>query len=91
MARIGRHVRVTGRVQDVFFRQWSCEQARQLGVTGWVRNCADGSVEAHLSGEEDAVRRLIEKMRRGPSAAQVAGLSVEDAEPEGSVRFEVRR
>ena len=91
MARIGRDVRVTGQVQGVFFRQWTCERARELGVTGWVRNCADGSVEAHLSGENEAVGRLIERMRRGPPAAQVADVSVDEAAPENSDRFEVRR
>jgi len=45
-----RHVQVTGRVQGVFFRGWTQEQAERLGVNGWVRNCPDGSVEAHLEG-----------------------------------------
>lgn len=87
---IARHVRVTGRVQGVFFRGWTAEQARRLGVTGWVRNCPDGSVEAHVEGEEEAVRNLIDQMRSGPPGASVSNLTVEDAELEDGSSFEVR-
>ena len=90
MPRVARHVRVTGRVQGVFFRAWSQGQARELGISGWIRNCADGSVEAHLDGEEDAVARMIERMRHGPSDAQVDEVTVEEAAPETSGRFELR-
>ena len=87
---IARHVRVTGRVQGVFFRAWAQGHARDLGVSGWIRNCPDGSVEAHLTGEEDAVARMIERMRSGPSNARVDELVVEDSEPENLGRFELR-
>ena len=87
---IGRHVRVTGVVQGVFFRAWAQGHARELGISGWIRNCPDGSVEAHLTGEEDAVARMIERMRSGPSNARVDDLVVEDSEPESVGRFEVR-
>ena len=88
---IDRHVRVSGLVQGVFFRAWTQAQARELAVSGWVRNCPDGSVEAHLSGEEHAVERMIQRMQSGPSNARVANVRVRDAEPEGSKSFEVRR
>ena len=88
--RVGRSVRVLGRVQGVFFRAWTAEQARVLGVAGWARNALDGSVEAHLVGEEDAVSKLIDRMRRGPSGARVERVEVEAVEPEASDRFEVR-
>ena len=88
---IARHVRVTGRVQGVFFRQWTCDRARELGVTGWVRNCDDGSVEAHVEGEEGAVGQLIEQIRQGPPAASVANLQVEKADPVGSASFDLHR
>ena len=88
--RIGRHVQVTGLVQGVFFRVWAQEQARELGVRGWIRNRPDGSVEAHLSGEEQTVVRMIELMRRGPANARVEHLTIEAAQPGKSGRFEVR-
>lgn len=61
MAVIGRKLRLFGRVQGVFFRQWTLDQARQLSVAGWVRNQPDGSLEAHLEGEEDGVSQLSER------------------------------
>jgi acylphosphatase len=87
---IARHVRVTGRVQGVFFRAWTAEQARELGVTGWVRNARDGSVEGHFEGEAEDVQQLIERLHHGPPSARVAQVSVEDATPDGCDRFEVR-
>jgi acylphosphatase len=91
MAQVARHVRVTGRVQGVFFRAWAQGEARELSVSGWIRNCLESAVEAHLEGEADDVARMIERMRRGPSNAQVEDVSVEEAPPEGLGRFELRR
>jgi acylphosphatase len=87
---IARRVRVFGRVQGVFFRQWTLDQARALGVSGWVRNVPDGTVEAHLAGDESAVATMTEAMRVGPSQAQVEDLSVEVTEPEDVSGFSVR-
>ena len=87
---IGRHIRVTGLVQGVFFRAWAQGHARELGISGWIRNCPDGSVEGHLTGEEDAVARMIERLRSGPSNARVEDVIVEDSKPESVGRFEVR-
>lgn len=87
---IARRVRVTGRVQGVWFRAWTKEQAASLGVTGWVRNCDDGAVEAHAEGEDDAVRELIDRMRRGPAAARIDELQADDATPERHPAFAVR-
>ena len=91
MAQVGQSVRVTGRVQGVFFRGWTKEQADSLGVAGWVRNQPDGSVEAQLSGDEQAVIQLIERMRRGPAGAHVARLETNETAPEASDRFTIRR
>ena len=90
MADIARRIRVTGRVQGVFFRVWTQGQARELGISGWIRNCPDGSVEAHVGGDENAVVRMIERMRSGPANARVEEIDVEDASPEPHGRFEVR-
>jgi len=90
MTRVGRSVRVSGRVQGVFFRAWTAEQARALGVGGWVRNCADGSVEAHLSGDENAVTRLIELLYDGPQSAVVSEVDIDEVVPEPGDRFVVR-
>ena len=87
---VGRHLRLTGHVQGVFFRVWAQGHARELGISGWIRNCPDGSVEAHLAGEEEAVGRMIERMRNGPSNARVDDVEVEEAAPEPPGRFEVR-
>ena len=90
MSHAARHVRVTGRVQGVFFRAWTAERARELGVSGWVRNAPDGSVEGHLQGERWAVQRLIELLHRGPPSAEVDQVAVKEAELGANLEFEVR-
>ena len=90
MPTIARHVRITGQVQGVFFRAWSVEQANELGVTGWVRNCPDGRVEAHVEGDSHAVEQMIERLRRGPPAARVEDVRLWDVEPCEFEGFEVR-
>jgi acylphosphatase len=65
-------VRITGRVQGVWFRGWTIDQASALGLDGWVRNRVDGSVEAAFAGSEPAVREMIRRCHRGPSGARVA-------------------
>lgn len=88
--RIGRKLRLFGRVQGVFFRQWSIDQARQLNVAGWVRNRPDGSLEAHLEGEEAAVEQMTERMRRGPSQARVDDFMMEPTAAEDLKEFVVK-
>ena len=87
----GRRARVFGRVQGVFFRAWTQEQAEALGVSGWVRNRRDGSVELLASGRAEAVEALIDKVRRGPPAAQVERVEVDEAEEEAPKGFRVER
>jgi acylphosphatase len=91
MAEVARHVRVTGHVQGVFYRAWAQGQARELAISGWIRNCQDGSVEAHLQGEDGNVDRMIDRLRNGPSNARVDDVEVEDTEPASTGRFELRR
>lgn len=91
MAEVRLRVRIRGRVQGVFFRQSTLDQARRLGVRGWVRNLPDDSVEALVAGPADAVQRLVDWAHRGPASANVE--SVETAEaPDADVPagFEIR-
>ena len=90
MALVARHVTVTGRVQGVFFRAWAREQAAALGLTGWVRNCPDGRVDAHIEGEETSVEQMIERLHRGPRSAKVEDVHVWNVELFDFEDFEVR-
>jgi acylphosphatase len=87
---IARHVVVSGRVQGVFFRDCARREAGRLGVAGWVRNRADGRVEAHLEGTPDAVAQLVLWWRRGPPHATVDELLVTEVEPTGFDGFTIR-
>ena len=71
------HVEIEGRVQGVYFRASAVAQAQRLGVTGWVRNCPDGSVEVVAEGALDSIDSLIEWCRRGPEGARVSRVQVE--------------
>lgn len=85
-------VRVTGRVQGVAYRAWTRETALRLGLSGWVRNEADGSVSALVAGTEAAVARMLAAMADGPPGAVVAAVSTAPAEAgEASAGFRVLR
>jgi len=90
MRMTARRVRVFGRVQGVFFRAWTRDEARSLGISGWIRNRSDGSVDAQLEGEPEAIDELIELMREGPPGAHVSNVDIEEADSEGLSGFEVR-
>jgi len=71
-----RKLKICGHVQGVFFRESMCRKARQLGITGWVRNCRDGSVEAMVQGAPEAVSAMIEWARTGSELARVEGVEI---------------
>lgn len=81
---------VTGRVQGVGYRAWTHHQAELRGLRGWVRNRADGAVEAVISGERRAVELMIEVCREGPGMARVDRVVVEEGAFEVGQGFEVR-
>jgi len=72
-------VRITGRVQGVGFRAWTRDEAARLGLTGWVRNEADGSVAALIAGPETAVSAMIERLWHGPAGASVSSVEKQPA------------
>ena len=84
--RVARRFAVTGRVQGVGFRYFVQEAADREGVTGYVRNLPDGSVEAFVEGEAEAVTRVERAIRRGPGGAHIRNVNVDDEEPAGTYR-----
>ena len=90
MAKTARNLKVAGRVQGVFFRAWTREKARELGISGWVRNCPDGSLEAHLEGDEAKVRWLIDLIGDGPPGSRVDNVRSVEAKVEELSSFEIR-
>ena len=89
MSVVRRRVVAHGRVQGVFFRDSLRQRAQSLGVAGSVRNRPDGSVEATLEGEPDAVESVVAFMRAGPRGAEVERVDVAEEEPEGLTGFDV--
>ncbi len=73
---ISQHLKVFGHVQGVFFRESMYRKAQQLGVTGWVRNCRDGTVEAMIQGTPEAISAIIEWARTGPEQARVDSVEI---------------
>jgi len=78
---IRKHLRITGKVQGVFYRAWFAEQARALGLDGWVRNRADGSVEAVVQARAEMVEAIVAKANEGPPASRVADVAARDDPP----------
>ena len=74
----------------MFCRDWTVETARSIGLAGWVRNLADGTVEAHLEGEREAMERMIAAMHDGPPRASPTRIDARAVEPQGLIRFERR-
>jgi acylphosphatase len=88
--RVRRHVTVHGDVQGVFFRETARRQATEAGVSGWITNRSDGTVEAVFEGPLEAVEQLVDFCREGPTAATVDRADVSEEQPEGLSGFAVR-
>ena len=92
MAEIRAHLFITGRVQGVFFRACTREEAQKRKLTGWVRNLYDGRVEAVFEGQEEAVQSMISWCHSGPPHAVVNDVSVEIGKPTGTEsHFDIRQ
>jgi acylphosphatase len=86
------HIKICGRVQGVYYRASMVQEARKTGLTGWVRNCADGSVEAVAEGARPAIESLLAWCRHGPPGARVDNVEVNwQAAAGGLSGFVVRR
>lgn len=86
-----RHLVVRGRVQGVGFRWFAREVAESLGVTGWVRNREDGSVEAEAEGTSARLDRFVSRLRSGNPSAHVDAIEEAPVAPKGETRFDIRR
>jgi acylphosphatase len=86
------HLKIEGRVQGVYFRASTVNQARLLGLTGWVMNCYDGSVEAVAEGTRANLEKLVSWCRQGPPGAAVEQVHAEWSDARHEFReFRVRR
>lgn len=85
-----RLIRVHGRVQGVFYRNWTVAEARALGLAGWVRNRDDGTVEILACGTASAIDALIERCRDGPPAAQVTRIDSAESDEAAPTEFSTR-
>ena len=79
---------IRGRVQGVWFRAWTVQEANLRELSGWVRNRTDGSVEALFAGPEEAVEEMIALCHEGPPSARVAEVAVEPADPPAEAGFQ---
>jgi acylphosphatase len=85
------HVRVSGRVQGVFYRAFTQNKAREMGIKGWVKNVPGGGVEAVLEGERQTVGELLSLMKSGPEGSMVLGIELSELKCKGYEDFEIMR
>jgi len=84
------HLIAHGKVQGVWYSAGTREQALQLGLSGWAKNCPDGTVEIHAEGEKEILEMFINWCRKGPPAAQVSSLDIEWVELQAMTTFDIR-
>lgn len=88
--RVAVRARIFGRVQGVWYRGWTEQTAKELGLFGWVRNREDGTVEALFVGSENAVAKMLERCKAGPQHAKVERIETEPAKGITPNRFDVK-
>jgi acylphosphatase len=86
------HAIVHGKVQGVWFRGWTREVAFEIGVSGWVRNLPDGTVETLAQGKTDQLDQFETRLKQGPPLARVSGIDIKRTEVDALLpSFEIRR
>jgi acylphosphatase len=85
------HLIISGKVQGVGYRYYTAQQAKKLGITGWVKNLPDGRVEAIFEGTQQTITEMINWCRQGPSAAQVTDITINHEKPQGHKKFEINQ
>ena len=83
------HVRVSGMVQGVFYRAFTQDKAKDLGINGWVRNIPGGGVEAVLEGERQKIGELLAMMKKGPASSMVSGIELSEIKCKGHEDFKI--
>ena len=83
------HIIVHGQVQGVFYRSSAQARALELGLTGWVRNLLNGTVEVHAEGDQDALDRFIEWCQQGPPSAKVSQFDLAWIAPQAVSNFQI--
>jgi len=89
--KINKQIRITGKVQGVFFRKSTQDKARQLGISGWVQNEADGSVLTEIEGNAEAIAQMEQWLHQGPEHARVEEVTIAEGEVKGYQDFQVKR
>lgn len=84
------HCFVRGRVQGVWFRASTQKEAERIGLTGWVKNCDDGSVEIHAEGDEESLERFMAWCHEGPALAKVTQVDRDWVTPQNHTSFSVK-
>lgn len=90
MSLVRAHFSVRGRVQGVGYRYFALNHAINLRLSGWVRNCYDGTVEGVVEGPQEKVQQFLSLCRQGPRWAQVEGIEIRYEEPQGEKGFKIR-
>lgn len=89
--KINKQIKITGKVQGVFFRKSTQDKARQLGISGWVQNEPDGSVLTEIEGNVEAIAQMEQWLHQGPERARVEEVTIVEGEVKGCQDFQIKR